>query len=76
MRAFRRKRSGSFLILPKELPMSRFMSVSEVAREYEVTSTTVLRWIRTGKFVPVRRTPTGRILFERSDVLKYFGDVA
>jgi DNA-binding transcriptional MerR regulator len=51
---------------------SRFMSVSDVASYCGVTNRTVIRWAETRSFVPVFRTPSGRVMFNRDDVLAYF----
>ena len=51
---------------------SRFMSVSDVANYCGVTNRTEIRWSETPSFVPVFRTPSGRVMFSRDDVLAYF----
>lgn len=51
---------------------SCFMSVSDVASYCGVTNRTVIRWAKTRSFVPVFRTPSGRAMFSRDDVLAYF----
>lgn len=51
--------------------MSRELSVKELAAELGHHPNTIRRWVRE-ELIPFQRTPTGRLRFELSMVLKYY----
>lgn len=53
--------------LSTETQLGPLLLVADVAREFEVTTETVRRWVRDGKLAAVR-LPSGRMKFRREDV--------
>ena len=48
-------------------PDQTFLSIPEVAEVFEVSDTSVRRWVKSGR-LPVVRTPSGRAKVRREDV--------
>jgi DNA-binding transcriptional MerR regulator len=55
-----------------ERESGKFWTASDVARYVGCSVQTVLNWERSGRFVSAAKSPTGRLLFDRADVVEFF----